>query len=446
MPIDEPRTSEDGAALHDDLESFRQRMAAASESLMITDRDGVIRHVNRAFERLTGYTGSEALGQPAHLISSGLHPESFYAELWNTVLAGREFRALFTNRRKDGEIFHEEKTIRPFVDSDGEPAFLVGVGRPVNDFVHDALARLERLANIDGLTGLPGRTLFLDRLAQHCARAVRHGKAFAVAFLDLDNFKSINDRFGHAAGDLALCATARRLQEGVRKEDTVARLGGDEFGIILCDIHERDAIAQILDKIISRLATGILIDTTAVPIHSSVGVSIFAADEVADSRGDELLRRADHAMYAAKAAGGGLRFAHPRNTVAPLATPLSTPLPGAPCATVMAIAVPLAPANDPVLSDSAPAPATALATDTSTTPPLRGEDTHEAMAQPSSSQRWCPPPPAGPVPPANNAEDADTARTAHSPLTTKTAPPAYAAPPPDTRSEHEAHASSGSGE
>jgi diguanylate cyclase (GGDEF)-like protein/PAS domain S-box-containing protein len=295
------RLDDSGDSGNDDMTNFCLRADANNQSVMVTDRNGVIEYVNPAFERLTGYAHSEAVGQPARLLNSGLHKADFFAELWQTLIDGREFHALFANRRRNGDIFHEEKTLRPFVDRFGHASHFVAVGQPVPEFLQSTLARPEHLPNHDALTGLPNRNIFLDRLNQHCARAARRGGKFALAFVDLDEFKEINDCLGHHAGDLALRTMAKRLQECMRDEDTVARLGGDEFAIILNEVDDHEKIMRILEKLLVSLAKGFPVAGRNVPIRASIGVSVFGQD---GRSGEAMLRLADRAMYASKKRGG----------------------------------------------------------------------------------------------------------------------------------------------
>ena len=284
-----------------DLEKLEMKAEHSTKAVMVTDNEGLITYVNPVFERITGYRQAEAAGKPASLIKSGLHEHDFYMSLWKTLLAGREFQAVFANRRKNGEIFFEEKRIRPFVDKRGDAPYFVSVSHPVDAFLQATLLRLERLANHDPLTGLPNRNLFLDRLHQHFSRASRYGTRFALAYLDLDNFKPINDQHGHAAGDQVLIATARHIQRSLREEDTVGRLGGDEFGLILSNTQDENDVIAILRKVLAALALGADFQGETLPISASIGVIIYP------DGGDDpenMMRQADQVMYDCKTGGG----------------------------------------------------------------------------------------------------------------------------------------------
>lgn len=156
------------------------------------------------------------------------------------------------------------------------------------------------MAQHDLLTGLPNRALFNDRLGQELARAKRQGGRFAMLFVDLDNFKSINDHFGHAGGDQALKWVANQLQSSVRASDTVGRMGGDEFVVLLAQLSESDAILDLAEKVRTTLKQSITVNGRELQVSCSIGVAVFPHDGVDV---DTLMKQADDAMYKAKAAG-----------------------------------------------------------------------------------------------------------------------------------------------
>jgi diguanylate cyclase (GGDEF)-like protein/PAS domain S-box-containing protein len=277
-------------------------LSRSDEVALITDRGGVIEYVNPAFEGVTGYAPTEAIGHSPSILKSGRHPPDFFRDLWSTLRAGREFHGVLINRRRNGEIYHEEKTIRPLFDGDGRITHFLSCGRDVSQRV----ATVEKLAHEalhDGLTELPNRTLFQDRLRQALLQARRNRECFAVAMVDLDGFKSINDLLGHSVGDTVLNSAALRLRSCVREVDTVARLGGDEFGVLLPGVADAAAAAQVLNKIVETFAAApfCLADGSAIAITASVGAGVYPADGQDNAA---LLVAADAAMYAAKREGG----------------------------------------------------------------------------------------------------------------------------------------------
>jgi diguanylate cyclase (GGDEF)-like protein/PAS domain S-box-containing protein len=265
------------------------------DAVLLTDRDGRIQYVNRAFERLTGYRSGEVLGRTPAMLKSGQQDAGFYRRMWSALRRGRAYRGVFLNRRKDGSLFHEEETIRPLRGPDGRIAYFLSAGRDVSERVHE-MARLRHSATHDPLTGLPNRTLFADRLGQALREAERRNEALAVVMLDLDAFKRINTRFGHVAGDAVLKAVARRTLPCVRAIDTVARIGGDEFALVLPQMRSREACERVLEKI--RRANQ---RRGKIPVSVSLGASFYPWDARAER---SLRQRADRALYAAKKAGG----------------------------------------------------------------------------------------------------------------------------------------------
>lgn len=284
-----------------ELESLMAASETKSDMVIVTDAEGVICYVNKAFERISGYSRNEVLGQPARMMRSGLHDAGFYEDLWSTLRSGSDFRAVFFNRRKNGEIFNEDKHIRPFINGRGVATHFVATSRELDEPLRTTLLRLQHEANHDALTGLPNRNLFMDRLGQALFMASRNSTSFAVVFIDLDDFKNINDTYGHAAGDAVLCATAKHLRNGVRDQDTVARLGGDEFALILLDISQREDVQNVLGKLLAAFAVGTSFEKKHFPIRASLGVDIYP-EGGCDT--NTLMQNADHAMYSAKAAGG----------------------------------------------------------------------------------------------------------------------------------------------
>ena len=275
----------------------------SDEAALITDLEGVIEYVNPAFERITGYEAGRAVGSCPSILKSGRHSSDFYRRLWKTLRAGQEFHGVLINRRSDGELYHEEKTIRPLFDRDGHITHFLSCGRDVSDRVA-AVERLAYTAMHDSLTDLPNRALFLDRLRHAIAHARRSGEPFALALADLDGFKSINDSLGHPAGDAVLRAASQRLRQCVRGVDTVARLGGDEFGVLLPGVGDPATATQVLRKIVEAFADAPVRfeGGSAVSVSLSIGASLCPADGQDDGA---LMAGADRALYGSKHGGGG---------------------------------------------------------------------------------------------------------------------------------------------
>lgn len=284
-----------------ELARLIENAKAKTDAVMITDTAGVILFINAALEKSTGYSPNEVVGQYANIIRPEFNDAELHGHMWETLLAGNDFRTIFSNCRKTGEIFHEDTHIRPFVDANGITTHFVATSRALNELLQTTLLRLQREAYHDALTGLPNRNLFIDRLRQSFAWASRRNEKFSLVYIDLDNFKEINDKHGHAAGDAVLHATAHSLNASVRNEDTVARLGGDEFALILLNTNRREDIEFVANKILRSLANGITFENQRIQIRASLGASIYPDD---GDNGDSLLKQADSGMYMAKSAGG----------------------------------------------------------------------------------------------------------------------------------------------
>ena len=274
-------------------------MEQTADIVIVTNTAGIIEYVNPSFEKITGYTYNEAVGNSPGLISSGQHKPEFYNHMWQTITSGESYSNIFINRRKDGSLFYEEKTITPIKDRTGTITHYVATGKDISERirVHE---HLQHMAHHDALTDLPNRNLFLDRLQQSLNRARWHDRLVAVMFMDLDRFKIINDTLGHNVGDQLLLQLSRRLDKTVRDGDTIARFGGDEFAILLDDIDSDSHISSLAQKLLDTLTEPFKINKQDLYVTASIGVSIFPND---GEDSETLLRNADVAMYRAKDLG-----------------------------------------------------------------------------------------------------------------------------------------------
>ncbi len=394
----------------------------ATDSVFITDSNGRIEYVNPAFEKLTGYTADEIRGCTSAALSSGKHDTAFFQKLWRTISCGDIFKGILINRRRNGELFHEEKVITPLKDAQGHITHFVSTGRDITARVHveeanvrlisileatpdlvaifeqegclrylnragrrllglnfeedvstryvqdlvlngaaqqhisQALlavreygiwngetvlrgakgkglpvsqvmlahrnadgsieylstimrdiserkhfeAELRHQTNHDRLTDLPNRFFLVDRFTSALEYAKRHGEYVAVLFLDLDNFKRINDNLGHAAGDSLLQQVAQRLKGCFRSNDTVARHGGDEFTIVANDIKNSEDVLRLLQKLHTAFERPVIIRSQNIYITFSIGIALYPHD---GDQIEDLLNHADVAMYRAKSNG-----------------------------------------------------------------------------------------------------------------------------------------------
>lgn len=271
----------------------------SADSVIITDPDGLIEYVNPAFEKITGYDREEVQGKTTALLRSGKHDAAFYRQLWAEILDGRSFHEVFVNRKKDGSLYYEQKTITPLKDDDGEISFFISTGKDITEQM-DTRKRLHYVSSHDVLTGLPNRSLYIDRLTQSISRARWNNRVVAVLFLDLDRFKHINETLGYDAGDHFLKVVADRLSHCVRDGDTVARLGDDEFAIILEDLHHENDIPQQVNKIFQSMEEPLEFDGHELFITLSIGVSLYPND---GEDATTLIQCADISIHRAKEGG-----------------------------------------------------------------------------------------------------------------------------------------------
>ncbi|MFH0934236.1 MAG: EAL domain-containing protein, partial [Pseudomonadota bacterium] len=285
----------------------------SQEGIIVTDAGGTILRVNQAFTRITGYETEEVIGKNPRLLKSGHHDSEFYKALWESIRRTGGWEGEIWNRRKNGDIYPEHLTITSVHDAKGRVANYVGT---LTDITASKSAEeaIRNLAFFDPLTRLPNRRLLQDRLQQALASSGRSGKGGAILFIDLDNFKTLNDTLGHDTGDLLLGQVAQRLLACVREGDTVARLGGDEFVVMLEDLSEDDLEAadqaeNVAAKIHDALEQPYQIGTHTCNSTPSIGATLFNRNVSID----DLLKQADIAMYQAKKAGRNtLRFFDPQ--------------------------------------------------------------------------------------------------------------------------------------
>jgi diguanylate cyclase (GGDEF)-like protein/PAS domain S-box-containing protein len=281
------------------MQKLSRALEQTADAVFITDRDGVIEYVNPAFEQVSGYTSAETVGRQPNLLKSGRQGPVFYENLWKTILAGEAFNDVLINRRKDGSLYYEEKTITPIKDADGRITHFVATGKDITERMQTQ-ERLAFMAQHDPLTELPNRALLLDRLKQSLAGARWRERRAGILFVDLDRFKTINDTLGHEVGDRLLQQLAERFQRSVRDGDTVARFGGDEFVILLDDVASEDDVAGVAQKVLQALIPPFQVDQQTLYVTASIGVSLFPND---GEDASTLLKNADIAMYRAKELG-----------------------------------------------------------------------------------------------------------------------------------------------
>ena len=272
----------------------------AREGITITDPQGTILDVNDAFTRITGYSSEEAIGQNPRLLSSGRQDKAFYAAMWRDLHEHAYWSGEIWNQRKDGNLFAELLTISAIRDSQGNTVQYVALFSDITA-LKEHQSQLEYIAHFDALTKLPNRLLMADRLQQAMSQAHRRGRQLAVAYLDLDSFKSVNDRYSHAVGDQLLIALARRMKDTLRDGDTLARMGGDEFVAVLIDLEDVAVSLPMVTRLLAAAAEPVQLGELELQVSASLGVTFYPQAQELDA--DQLMRQSDQAMYQAKLLG-----------------------------------------------------------------------------------------------------------------------------------------------
>jgi diguanylate cyclase (GGDEF)-like protein/PAS domain S-box-containing protein len=281
------------------VRTLSQAIEQSPVSVMITDTDGRIEYVNRGFEQITGYSASEVMGKSPGILQSGRTPPGRYRELWQALVSDGSWEGEFENRRKNGETFWEYAHIAPVLDADSNIQHYLAVKVDITkQKVQEKQIRYQ--ATFDSLTDLPNRFLSLDRLTQLINESHRTGNRVGVLFLDLDDFKKINDSLGHEAGDQLLIQAATRIRGAVRKGDTVGRLGGDEFIVLLGGLTDPSDARFMAESLLSRFRVPFLLEDRELILTASVGIALYPDDGYTPA---ELLRNSDTAMYYSKEQG-----------------------------------------------------------------------------------------------------------------------------------------------
>jgi diguanylate cyclase (GGDEF)-like protein/PAS domain S-box-containing protein len=304
----EKRRLQDENRLFTETLRLRNRAIEASlNAVIITDarQDYAIEYVNPAFERITGYVAREVIGRNCRFLQGNDRNQPPLQQVRAALRHRQEGRAVLRNYRKNGTVFWNDLLIAPVRADNGEVTHFVGILNDITEIINYQ-QQLERQANYDGLTGLANRNLLQDRLRQGIAFAQRRARQLAVLFIDVDNFKLVNDSLGHEAGDRLIREVGLRLKAHMREDDTVSRLGGDEFVVALFDIEDDDIVVHALQRILGEMARPFQIDDRDLFVTCSIGVSMYPKD---GEDGITLLRNADTAMYRAKEQGrNGFRF------------------------------------------------------------------------------------------------------------------------------------------
>ena len=273
---------------------------ASPIAILVTAPDGTIEAANAAFSQLSGYANHETVGRRASLLRSGRHDQAFYRQIWQSLQQQGQWSGELWNRHRSGQIRRHELTINAIRDPDQQIRHYVAMLRDVSERYAEQ-QQVQHRALHDVLTGLPNRALLMEQLAECLALARRKGGHPAVLYLDIDDFKPVNDRFGHAVGDRLLRQLAKRMAAALRRSDILCREGGDEFVLVVSDGRQEDdlrRLAQLLQGVVAEPWPGLPEPLT---ITLSIGIARWPD---AGASGEALLDAADRAMYAAKQRGG----------------------------------------------------------------------------------------------------------------------------------------------
>lgn len=287
----------------------------SNDGITVTDANGNIVAINKAFTEITGYTEAEVLGKNPNLLQSGRQDELFYRQMWDQLEQKGYWQGEIWNKRKNHDIYPEWLTISAIHDDAGKVSNYVAVFSDITQ-IKESTEKLAYQAHHHPLTHLPNRLLLSSRLNHSIQKALREEQSGAVIFIDLDNFKNVNDSLGHSAGDEVLLEVARRLKENQRETDTVAHLSGDEFVIVLEDIKGPHNAAYKAEQILNKLNAPFHIHSYELSLNGSLGITLFPSD---GTTCEELLKNSDAAMYQAKNLGKNrFYFFSPKLTAAAL--------------------------------------------------------------------------------------------------------------------------------
>jgi len=285
----------------------------SQEAIVISDANNRILRINHSFTRMTGYSAEDVIGETTAILKSGRHDKSFYQAMWRSLKEKKFWQGEIWDRRKNGQVYLKWLTITAVTGPDNEVHNYIGTFTDLSEH-KEAKEAIYRLAFYDPLTDLPNRRLLRDHMDLALSNSSRSQHYGAVFMIDIDHFKFINDTKGHAIGDLLLIEVAKRLKSCVREGDTVARLGGDEF-VIMLEILNKDENKAALQaealskKILMMIEQPFIIDGQELHCTLSIGISLFT---MPTSSSEEMLKRADVAMYQAKSAGrNAMRFFDP---------------------------------------------------------------------------------------------------------------------------------------
>ena len=272
----------------------------AGEAIMITNLNGIISDVNETFTKITGYNKEEVIGKKTNILNSGKQDKDYYQRMWGILNSTGSWTGELCDKKKNGESFIGNLIINAVYDNMGKSSHFVALLSDITA-IKEYEDSLKNIAHFDQLTKLPNRVLLADRIENKMIHTRRHKQHLGVVFLDLDEFKEINDTYGHDIGDKVLIHLAKEMREALREVDTLARIGGDEFVAVLSELNEISDALPIILRLLEAASKEIKIDNIKIKVSASLGVTFYPQNQIVNA--DLLLRQADQAMYQAKLSG-----------------------------------------------------------------------------------------------------------------------------------------------
>ncbi|MCG7909503.1 MAG: EAL domain-containing protein [Candidatus Thiodiazotropha taylori] len=284
----------------EELKKLSMAVEQSPASVVITDTTGLVEYVNPKFSEISGYSAKEVIGNPSKRLGADVKDSALLKDIWNSLEKGKIWKGEFSTKRKNGTVYWESAVIAPIRDNNNITTHYLTVKEDITQrkAIEDKL--LEQ-ATHDQLTKLPNRFLAFDRLEQLIQHADRNKSHIAVIYIDLDNFKNVNDSLGHSVGDELLILISKRISDQLRKQDTLARLGGDEFLALIPDLHDLSTdLEKVVTRLLSTTESPVELHNHQLNISSSLGIAVYPEDGTTVS---SLMSNADIAMYDAKHAG-----------------------------------------------------------------------------------------------------------------------------------------------
>jgi diguanylate cyclase (GGDEF)-like protein/PAS domain S-box-containing protein len=284
----------------EELKKLSLAVEQSPASVLITDLQGRIEYANPKFTEVSGYSREEVIGEHMGILGNDNMGSDYDESMWKRLMKGEVWKGEFSNKRKNGSTYWESAVIVPIRGENGETTHFLAIKEDISERKVFEQKLMEQ-ATHDQLTGLPNRFLAFDRLQQQLQYAERHHQQIAVIYIDLDNFKTVNDSMGHVVGDQLLIQVAHRIKLQLRGEDTLARLGGDEFLALVANLgHSTQDLRQVVNRLQTAMKSRYMLNNREIGVTSSLGIALYPDDgkDVVT-----LMSNADMAMYDAKHAG-----------------------------------------------------------------------------------------------------------------------------------------------